>query len=83
MRLYRFIQDNMRRNRPVDVQALILAVLSTILADAALALWYDIRASDLAKLGVFGLPLFFSMCGLAVGVPVYMGIRFIRLLKIK
>lgn len=71
----------MRRNRPIDVQALILAVFSTVLADAALAIWYDIRPGDLAKLGVFGVPLFIAMCALAVGVPVYMGIRFIRLWK--
>lgn len=68
----------MRKNKSIDTSALMLAILFTIVLDVVVALCYEIRPADIAKLGLFGLPMFLSMCALSAGVPLYWSIRFFR-----
>lgn len=59
----------MRKNKRIDVQALIFAVPFTIFVGVVLAKWYHIQLNVIAKFGFFGFPMFLAMCALGAGVP--------------
>jgi len=72
----------MRKNSSIDVSALIFAIVFTIAMGVVIAMWYDIRPINIMKMGFFGPTMFFGMCTLVSGVPIYWGVRLFRLWKI-
>jgi hypothetical protein len=68
----------MHTKKRIDVPALVTAALFALLMDFVVAASYGIQPNDIARLGIFGLPMFLGMCALAAGVPMYMGIQFVR-----
>ena len=68
----------MKKKSRINVPALVIAALSTLLMDFAVAAWYCIQPDDITRLGSFGPPMFFGMCALLIGVPTYIGIQFVR-----
>lgn len=69
----------MRNTIPIDRIAFVAAMIFTIGIAVLAAQCYNIRWEDITKGGFFGFPIFIGMFALAVGIPIYMGIRIFRL----
>lgn len=68
----------MRNTNQIDRLVFWVAMVATAGIAVLAAWWYNIPWNDIAR-GFFGFPIFIGMFACAIGIPVYMGVRIIRL----